>query len=647
MTAIAGRWLLSSAMLPVAEAHWQIHWLTPMPLAALTGLAAVTTSAWWLRNRRATSRTVARLAHEQSRLLLAMVSSIGDGVIATDAQGRVTFLNRVAQELTGWTQEDAAGEPLGTVFRIQDETTGVPEENPAVRALRDGTAIGPTNRSVLFDRSGVCRAIDHSAAPIRDERGQVSGAVLVFRDVSGRREAEDALREYARLSALRADTAAELTRGDDLAAGLRGCTDALVKHLDVAFARVWTLDDAEPVLVLQASSGIYTHIDGPHRRVPVGKYKIGRIAESGQPHLTNAVPDDPWVSDRDWARREGMVAFAGYPLLAGGRVVGVLAMFARHPMSDRVLVDLAPISDTLADYVERRNAAAALRRAHQRLEDRVRERTAELASANESLKREVADRREAEEKMRAFAVELERSNKELEQFASVASHDLQEPLRKIQAFGDRLQTKFGEALGDQGRDYIDRMRGAAARMSTLINDLLAFSRVTSKAQPFVEVDLAIEARQVVSDLEARIRQAGGRVELGPLPVLYADPTQMRQLLQNLIANGLKFQRPGVPPMVRVDARPLGTRPGRPGPYAWEIRVRDNGIGFDEKYLSRLFQLFQRLHGRDQYEGTGIGLAICRKIVERHGGMITAHSAPGEGATFVATLPSNPDHQRTS
>src|SRR5262249_27315924 len=151
-----------------------------------------------------------------------------------------------------------------------------------------------------------------------------------------------------------------------------------------------------------------------------------------------------------------------------------------------------------------------------------------------------------------FAAELQRSNRELEQFAYVASHDLQEPLRKIQAFGDRLQARSAEALGEQGRDYLERMRAAAARMSTLINDLLAFSRVATHGQPFAAVDLAREARQVVSDLEGRLQQTGGRVEVGPLPTVHADPTQMRQLLQNLIGNGLKFHRPDVPPVVRVD-----------------------------------------------------------------------------------------------
>ena len=248
--------------------------------------------------------------------------------------------------------------------------------------------------------------------------------------------------------------------------------------------------------------------------------------------------------------------------------------------------------------------------------------------------RDITERKRAEQQVAAFAAELQRSNRELEQFASVASHDLQEPLRKIRAFGDRLQARCGEALGEQGRQYVERMQSASARMQTLIEDLLTYSRVTSKAQPFADVDLAREARQVVSDLLARLEETGGRVEVGELPAVRADPTQMRQLLQNLIGNALKFHKPGEPPVVRVRGQPL---PGGNG-AGCEITVEDHGVGFEQQYADRIFQLFGRLHGRGEYEGTGIGLAVCKKIVERHGGTITATSAPGRGATFTVTLP---------
>jgi PAS domain S-box-containing protein len=241
----------------------------------------------------------------------------------------------------------------------------------------------------------------------------------------------------------------------------------------------------------------------------------------------------------------------------------------------------------------------------------------------------------SEEKLRRSTAQLELSNRELQDFAYVASHDLQEPLRKIVVFGERLKEKCAGTLAEEPRDYIDRMQKAAARMQTLINDLLTFSRLTTKANPFVPVKLAEIAGEVREDLEARIEQVKGRVEIEALPVIAADSLQMRQLLQNLIGNALKFRRPEAAPVVTVAARifqdPCGLE-------LCELTVADNGIGFDEKYLDRIFNVFQRLHSRNEYEGTGMGLAIVRKIALHHGGSVTARSQPGQGATFIVKLP---------
>ncbi len=298
------------------------------------------------------------------------------------------------------------------------------------------------------------------------------------------------------------------------------------------------------------------------------------------------------------------------------------AMLWTLSIADLLLIGLILLAANLTrrDLQRRRQTEEALLSARDELEVRVRERTAELATANEHL--------------RQSTLELERSNRELQDFAFVASHDLQEPLRKIQAFGDRLRGKHGATLGPEGVDYLERMQRAAHRMHVLINDLLTFSRVTSKGQPFVPTDLGQIAREVLSDLEVRIEQTGGRVEVGALPALDADPLQMRQLLQNLIGNALKFHRAGEHPHVTVSGSVI--RDG--GPPRARIVVADDGIGFDMKYLDRIFTPFQRLHGRLEYEGTGMGLAVCRRIVERHGGTLTAESAPGEGARFLITLP---------
>jgi two-component system sensor kinase FixL len=266
--------------------------------------------------------------------------------------------------------------------------------------------------------------------------------------------------------------------------------------------------------------------------------------------------------------------------------------------------------------------------------------------------RDITARKRAEDELKTFATKLEHRNRELQEFTSVASHDLQEPLRKIQAFGDLLKTEYSAALDVEGRDYLERMQNAAGRMQTLINDLLTLARLGSEARLFVPVDLNQVAREVLDDLEARIVGTGGRVDLGDLPTIEADPLQMRQLLQNVIGNALKFCRPGEPPIVKIRNHLIaGAEPrlaaSAPSDSCCRISVEDNGIGFDERYLDRIFAVFQRLHGRSEYEGAGIGLSVCRRIAERHGGSITATSRPGQGTTFIITLPVNQASGRNS
>lgn len=258
-----------------------------------------------------------------------------------------------------------------------------------------------------------------------------------------------------------------------------------------------------------------------------------------------------------------------------------------------------------------------------------------LGISEDITERKVAEEAKlrAEEELHRSAADLARSNEELEQFAYVASHDLQEPLRKIQAFSDLLMKTAAPVLDAESKDYVQRIQGAAGRMRALIQDLLALSRVTSKARPFVPVDLRDIARETIADLEVPIAETKAAVELGDLPAVHADPAQMRQLFLNLLGNALKFRNKDEPPRIVVSGREDGERV--------EIAFEDNGIGFDDRYADRVFKPFQRLHARERYPGTGIGLAICKKIVDRHGGHLRVTSAPGRGATFFVTLPAAP------
>lgn len=267
----------------------------------------------------------------------------------------------------------------------------------------------------------------------------------------------------------------------------------------------------------------------------------------------------------------------------------------------------------------------------------------ELLNANEHLLQEITIRKQMEKVLEEKTREIIRSNKDLEQFAYIVSHDLQEPLRKVMVFGDRLIMKQGKALSPEGLDYIVRMKNASRRMQTLITDLLAYSRVTTHTRPFIRVDLTKLIQEVISDLEIQLERSGGRVILGNLPVIYADSVQMRQLFQNLIGNALKYHRHEVPPLIEIQANCIECTDEDHAQASrcngsCEITVTDNGIGFDEKYAEYIFGIFQRLHRRDEYEGTGVGLSICRKIVERHGGSITATGTPGKGAKFTIILP---------
>ncbi len=246
-------------------------------------------------------------------------------------------------------------------------------------------------------------------------------------------------------------------------------------------------------------------------------------------------------------------------------------------------------------------------------------------------KKTMEDKDRAEAALRRQTEELARSNKELEQFAYVASHDLQEPLRKIITFGDRLKTRCAETLDDTGRDYLHRMQHAALRMRQLVDGLLQYASVGAKEEPFQAVNLDILVHEVLVDLEVSIMKSKASVEVEKLPTVSGDSIQLRQLFQNLVTNAIKFCKKGQSPYVRIKGRDLKNG-------FVEMSVEDNGIGFDEKHVERIFMPFQRLHHLEEFEGMGMGLTICHRIVQRHGGQIVVKSTPGKGSTFFITLP---------
>jgi PAS domain S-box-containing protein len=380
---------------------------------------------------------------------------------------------------------------------------------------------------------------------------------------------------------------------------------------------------AEGIIVADAEGMVETfnaaaeHILGYPSATVIGQPIDAYIQQASGKSAT--VADMPWLSINQRGEAVG--------LHKEGHQVPLLVTWSIFDLHGEQRVTIL-----LHDITERKSAEALREKLLQELRT---ERT-RLQQLSESLEERVETRTADLDRTNKV---LEYRNRELQDFAYVASHDLQEPLRKIQAFSGLLISEFGGQINEDGLFYVDRMKDAAARMSRLISDLLAFSRITTQAKPYEEVDLNEIIEGVLYDLEIRLEETGGIVKVEPLPAIEADPMQMQQLFLNLISNGLKFHREDLPPVIHIRGciEERGLLVGVDGEVC-RFEIADNGIGFDEKYADRIFSPFQRLHGRGEYEGTGMGLAICRRIVERHDGLISVLSEPDKGTTFVVRLP---------
>ena len=548
----------------------------------------------------------AQLRQSEARKAAILETAL-DCIIAIDHDSHITEWNPAAEKTFGWTREEALGQHLPELI--------IP---PALReahynglkhylASGEGPVLGQRIEVPALRKDGREITIELAITRIAGEGLPLFSAYL--RDITERKKSEADLAAHARLSSLAADVGLALNQSDTLDDILQSCSEAIVQHLDAAFARIWTLNELENTLELQSSAGMYTHLDGPHGVVPVGQFKIGLIAQERLPHLTNEVVGDERVADQEWARREGMIAFAGYPLMVEGRMLGVMAMFARHALSPDVLRSLSTVADAVALGIKRKKAEADL------------------------------------EKARAVAEEASRA-KSL--FLANMSHELRTPLNAILGYSEMLGEEAAELELEDFVPDLERINSAGKHLLALINDILDLSKIEAgKMELFVEsFDVGAMIEDVASTLQRTVEKNGNtlRIEYSNLGEMQSDGTKVRQCLLNLLANAAKFTQNGQitleahrERMESLDEKTVGRE--------WMVfQVTDSGIGMSAEQVVKLFQSFAQADASTtrKFGGTGLGLALTRRFTQMMGGDVSVQSESEKGSTFTIKIPARAD-----
>ncbi len=522
-----------------------------------------------------------------------------DAIIVRDEDGRIIFWNSGAVRTYGFSREEALRQ---NVHQLLQTRSPVPFEEIATH-IRDHSEW--RGELIHTNSSGDKVFVESRWALKTGTSGEPAGYLEINRDITPRKKTEELYRRADRAFRTLSECNQALVHAQDESELLHSICKIIIEIGGYLMAWVGIAEHDEnksvrPVASCGYDAGYLDCANISWADVERGRGPVGRAIRAGKPYVLQYTPSnpdfEPW---REEALRRGYASCASFPLTSGGQIFGALTIYA-------------PEQDAFNDA-----------------ELKFFESLAENLSYGINAIRVSVERRRSEEELKSYSKKLVLVNQELQDFASIASHDLQEPLRKILSFGEMLSKHAQDKLDETEMEYLLRMTGAANRMERLLKDLLDYSRVTTRAKPLKPVNLRDVVTEAIEVFELAIKQSSGRVEIADLPVINADISQMSQLFQNLLGNAIKYCD-GIPE-IRIY--------GETGNGFCRIFVKDNGIGFDEKYLDKIFAPFQRLHGRNsKYKGSGMGLAICRKIVERHGGSITAKSKPGDGSTFIVSLP---------
>lgn len=641
-----------------------------------------------------------RALQQQRERFEVTLNSIGDAVIVTDIQGKIEFMNPVAERLTGWQEQEAVNKPFEQVIHIYKE--GDQEQhaiNPLETALSEGKAARFQHHTVLKALQGGHKPVEAVGAPLRDNNQAIIGAVLVIRDISERRAVELEREHHAQflhsiLDSLavfvgvmtpdgtlidanqRALKIADLQPKDVLGkhfadtfwwsydenvqAHLRDAIDRAASGESVRFDVQARIADQQLITIdftispLFDERGVVTHlvpsgIDITHRkRTEIEMAGLTRAIEVQRQRLKNVVANVPGVvweaygaPDSGLQKNDFVSDYAesmlGYTTEEWMRTPNFWLTIV-HPddKEEAALASKAIFENGKAGTIQFRWLAKDGRAIPVEAHAAVIYDEQNRPVGMRGVTMDITERKQAEEALANYARELRRSNEELQQFAYIASHDLQEPLRAVTSYLQLVEERYREQLDQDGKDFIDFAVDGAERMKALINDLLTYARVESRAKPFEPTHVEDVLDTVLKNLKPGIESSEARITCDPMPEILADRVQMTQLFQNLISNAIKF-RSDQAPEIHICAERT--------PNSWLFALKDNGIGIEPKHQERIFAVFQRLHTRAQYEGTGIGLAVCRKVVERHGGRIWVESEIGEGTTFYFTIPFKPYDRR--